>query len=79
MKQTTYLILMMLIAGHFLDILPLGYIMDMNGGLIGTLMLYFWMYYGIVYYKNKSTHQFYTSENRKPIIWILVGIFISFD
>lgn len=78
MKKATYLLLLTLITVHFFDVLPIGYIMGKNSGIIGTLMLFFWMFWGYKSYKNQTNTCLNNAKNRKPVIWILVGIFLSF-
>ena len=78
MKKTTYLLLLTLITVHFFDILPVGYVMGENSGIIGTLMLYFWIFWGYKIYKKQTDVCLNCIRNRKPIMWILMGIFLSF-
>ncbi len=78
MKKTTYLLLLALITVHFFDILPIGYIMGTNSGIIGTLSIYLWLFWGYKTYKKQTNICLNNLQAKTPILWILTGIFLSF-
>lgn len=78
MKKTTYLLLLALITTHFFDIKPLGNIMAMNSGVIGTITLYLWIYFGYKKYRSESNRLINNKTTKAPIIWVIAGIFFSF-
>ena len=78
MKKSLYIFILVLFTTKFFSLHPFGDIFTALGGIPWFLTVFIWMSYGALIYKSKAHHDLFVKKNILPVIWIFVGILLSF-
>lgn len=76
MNKSTYIFILVFLASNCLDIKPFGDWLMLSKGVVGLLILFFWMVLGILLFPKRENWGQLVKKNI-PVVLILLGVVLS--